>query len=440
MNIATPDMPASLLERDGTIAALTGLLSDVRASSRGRLVIVAGEAGVGKTALLRAFCETAGPPVRVLWAGCEPLRTPRALGPLLDVAEAVGGEFQELVTGAAQPHDVALALLRGLGGRHPTVLVVEDVNWADEATLDVLTLLVPRIAAVPALVLVSQRDDGAAGAMQLRTLLAEVGGGRARLRIAPLSEAAVTELARPHGVDGGELYRRTGGNPFFVAEALASPDEDLPETVRDAVLARLSRLPEPARRLLDAVAVIPGPVELWLLEALGGPDIGHLDECLATGMLEASGPRLGFRHELSRLVVEESMSPIRRVSLHRQALAALSERGGDPARLVHHADAAGDADALLRWAPEAAGRAAASGAHREAAAHYALALGLPERLAPEQRVDAVARTRARVLDDRPVRGGPCGGAGAAGIPERARRRPGRGGCAAPAVPAPGVRQ
>ena len=392
MNIATPDAPASLLERDASIAALTGLLSDVRASSRGRLVIVAGEAGVGKTALLRAFCETVRSPVRVLWAACEPLRTPRALGPLLDVAESVGGDFQELVTGVAKPHDVALALLRRLGGRHPTVLVVEDVNWADEATLDVLTLLVPRIAAVPALVLVSQRDDGSAGAMQLRTLLAEVGGGRARLRIAPLSEAAVSELARPHDVDGGELYRLTAGNPFFVAEALASPGERLPETVRDAVLARLSRLPEPARRLLDAVAVIPGPVELWLLEALGAADIGQLDECLATGMLETSGPRLGFRHELSRLVVEESMSPVRRVSLHRQALAALTERGGDPARLVHHADAAGDADALLRWAPEAAGRAAASGAHREAAAHYALALGFPEHLASEQRV-ALLRAR-----------------------------------------------
>ena len=117
MNIATPDAPASLLERDASIAALTGLLSDVRASSRGRLVIVAGEAGVGKTALLRAFCETVRSPVRVLWAACEPLRTPRALGPLLDVAESVGGDFQELVTGVAKPHDVALALLRRLGGR-----------------------------------------------------------------------------------------------------------------------------------------------------------------------------------------------------------------------------------------------------------------------------------------------------------------------------------
>ncbi|MGZ4351404.1 MAG: ATP-binding protein, partial [Solirubrobacteraceae bacterium] len=393
MNITSPDAPASLLERDESIAALAGLLAEVRAASRGRLAVVAGEAGVGKTALLRAFCDTAAPPTRLLWAGCEPLRTPRALGPLLDVAEAVGGEFQDLVAGAAQPHDVALALVRQLRGRQPTVLVVEDVNWADEATLDVLTLLVARVASVPALVLVSHRDDESGGSVQLRALLAEVGGGRGRLRIAPLSREAVTELARPLGVDGSELYRRTAGNPFFVAEALASPDEGLPETVRDAVIARLSRLTDPARRLLEAVAVVPGPVDLPLLEALAAGEVDQVDDCLASGMLEAVGARLGFRHELARLVVEESTSPVRRVALHRRALALLTDRGADPARLVHHADAAGDVPAVLRWAAPAAERAAAAGAHREAAAHYELALGCGEQLTLEQRA---ALLRARV--------------------------------------------
>jgi DNA-binding CsgD family transcriptional regulator len=386
MNIATPDAPASLLEREGSIAALTALLDEVRACARGRLVVLAGEAGVGKTALLRSFCDRVLAPGRVLWAGCEPLRTPRPLGPLLDVAEVVGGDFEELVAGGAQPHDVARALLRGLRGRHPTVLVVEDVNWADEATLDVLTLLVARLTAVPALVLVTHRDDEPAASAQLRALLAEVGGGRARLRIAPLSQHAVTALAGPLGVDGVELYRRTGGNPFFVAEALASPGEDLPKTVRDAVLARLSRVSGPARRLLEAAAVIPGAVDLPLLEVLAEGDLSGLDECLASGMLEATGPRLRFRHELARLVVEESASPVRRVAVHRRALALLTDRGADPARLVHHADAAGEVAAVLRWAPLAAERAAAAGAHREAAAQYGLALDRGAQLTAQERV------------------------------------------------------
>jgi DNA-binding CsgD family transcriptional regulator len=381
-----------LLERGADVAALADLFGEVRSSSHGRLVVVGGEAGVGKTALLRAFCESHAPP-RVLWAGCEPLRTARPLGPLLDVAEAVGGEFEELVAGAAEPHDVALALVRALRRGPLTVVVVEDVNWADEATLDVLTLLAPRVGSVPAFVLVSYRDDERGGSPQLRTLLAEVGGGRGRLRIAPLSEAAVTALARPHNVDGLQLYRRTGGNPFFVAETLAAPGEQLPATVRDAVLARAARLSEPALHLLEAVAVVPGQVDFWLLEALAGELVDQVEECLASGMLDATGPRVRFRHELARLTVEESMSPARRVALHRRALAALSDRGGDLARLVHHAEAAGDIDAILRWAPPAAERAAASGAHREAAEHYALALcwgdGLPL-------ADRVALLRGRV--------------------------------------------
>ncbi|HEX3689935.1 MAG TPA: LuxR C-terminal-related transcriptional regulator [Solirubrobacteraceae bacterium] len=369
-----------LLERGAYVDALVDLLDEARSTSRGRLAVIAGEAGVGKTALLRGFCEGHASGTRVLWAGCEPLRTARPLGPFLDVAEAVGGEFHELVTGAAEPHDVALALLRTVRGRRVTVLVVEDVNWADEATLDVLTLLAPRVGSVPALVLVSYRDDERGASAQLRTLLAEVGGGPGRLRVAPLSQGAVTELAAPHGVDGPELFRRTGGNPFFVAEALAAPGEHLPETVRDAVLARSARLPEAARALLGAVAVVPGQVDVRLLEELAGELVDHLQTCLDSGILDASGPQVRFRHELARLTIEESMSPARRVALHRRALVALVERGADLARLVHHAEAAGDGEAVLRWAPAAAERAASSGAHREAAEHYALALDYGGRL------------------------------------------------------------
>jgi DNA-binding CsgD family transcriptional regulator len=368
-----------LLERDESLAALHELLVGVRSGLEGRLVLVGGEAGVGKTALLRAFCGRQPRSVRVLWGSCEPLRTPRPLGPLLDVAEAVGGAFEGLVAGAARPQDVALAMLRQLRGPRPTVLVLEDVHWADEATLDVLTLLAPRIRSAPALVLASHRDDELESCEQLRVVLAQA-GGRGRLRVLPLSQRAVSVLGDPFGVDAEELHRRTGGNPFFVVEVLAAGGERLPATVRDAVLARAARLSVPARRLLETVAVIPGQVEVWLLEALAGELVDRLEESRASGMLSVSGSRVAFRHELARLAIEESISPERRVALHRQALAALSARGADFARLVHHADAAGDGEAVLRWAPLAAERAAASGAHREAAAQYASALKFGERL------------------------------------------------------------
>src|SRR5262245_29218218 len=211
---------AGLLERSDSLSRLDELLAAVRSSGEGRLVLLGGEAGVGKTALLRAFCDAPREAARVLWGACEPLRTARPLGPLLDVAEATGGELQELLAGAPRAHEVATALLAELRGRRPTVLVLEDVHWADEATLDVVALLAARAASAPALVLASYRDDELDANEQLRFVLGERIRGPGRMRLDPLSAAAVSELAGPYGVDGEELHRRTGGNPFFVVEVL----------------------------------------------------------------------------------------------------------------------------------------------------------------------------------------------------------------------------
>jgi DNA-binding CsgD family transcriptional regulator/tetratricopeptide (TPR) repeat protein len=284
------------------------------------------------------------------------------------------------------PYEVVVALMGELRRRPPTVLVLEDLHWADEATLDVLRLLARRVASVPVLVLASFRDDELGQARQLRIVLGELVGRPGRLTVVPLSPAAVSELAGPFGVDGQELYRTTGGNPFFVTEVLEAGGDGIPGTVRDAVLARAGRLPDPARRLLQSAAVVPGRVEVWLLEALAGELIGHLDVYLASGMLLAVDDGVAFRHELARLAVEESVAPDRRLALHRAALAALVAPPlgePDPARLAHHAEVVGDRAAVLRWATRAASRAASAGAHREAAAHYARALRFADGLTAE---------------------------------------------------------
>ena len=189
-----------------------------------------------------------------------------------------------------------------------------------------------------------------------------------------------------------ELYRLTGGNPFFVTQALAVATGAVPRTIRDAVLARAARLTEEGRGLLDALAVIPSRAELWLLERLAGEDISALDDCLSSGMLVAAGEGVEFRHELARLAVEESLEPRRRLELHRLALAALADPpagGADLARLAHHAEAAADGPAVLRYAADAAANAAAVGAHREAVSQYARAL----RVADERDLE----TRASLL-------------------------------------------
>jgi DNA-binding CsgD family transcriptional regulator len=368
-----------LLERSAELEMLREALDQLGPRVPGQLVLVAGEAGVGKTALVRQFCEDCPEKTRILRGACEALFTPRPLGPLFDIADNVGGTLEALVVGRGASHEVIGALTTELRSRMPTAFVLEDVHWADEATLDVVRLLARRLEAIPVLVVITYRDDELAPTHPLRIVLGDVATQRvvSRIALAPLSSVAVATLAETSDLDAAELYRITGGNPFFVTEVLAASGERIPTTVRDAVLARAARLSERARQVLDAATVAPREVELWLLELLAPGASQCLDELLVSGMLVAGQQSVGFRHELARLSVEEELPPHKRLALHRRALAALAalpDAEIDFARLAHHAEAAGDRESVLRFAPAAAARAAEHGAHREAAAQYALAL------------------------------------------------------------------
>ena len=301
------------------------------------------------------------------------------------------------------------------------MLVLEDMHWADEGTLDVLRLLGRRMEGVPALAVATFRDDEPG---PLRVVLGELATaiGVVRLELPPLSAEAVRTLAEPHGVDADALHRSTGGNPFYVTEVLSAPAAAIPATVRDAVLARAARLSPPARELLERLAMIPGSAEPELIDAADEP----LDECLLSGMTRLEGRAVAFRHELARLAVEAEVPPRRRAALHREVLDRLDARGADPARLAHHAEAAGDAAAVLRHAPVAGEQAARLGAHREAAAQYARALRWAGDLPAGERGGAARAPLVRVLPDRPDgRGGPGARAGAR-LPPRAGRRHRRG--------------
>jgi DNA-binding CsgD family transcriptional regulator/tetratricopeptide (TPR) repeat protein len=384
-----PPGDRGLLERSTELRALEKSLLGAR-DGRGSLVLASGEAGVGKTALVRAFCAAHEESARVLWGACDPLFAPRPLGPLLDFADAVGGELAELVHAGARPHDVTMALRRELGQGRPAILVFEDAQWADEATLDVLRLLSGRLDGMRATVVVTYRDDDLDRWHPLRMVLGEIGASRVvtRLRLMPLSPEAVASLAADHDADPAELYRRTGGNPFFVTEVLASGNGGIPDTVRGAVLARAARLSPEARAVLEAIAVIPPEAELWLLDALVGDAGEPLQECISSGMVRLESGAVGFRHELARLAIEAEIEDHRKRELHRAAGAALAAPpAGEPdlARLAHHADAADDAEALLEFAPAAAGRASQLGAHREAASLYGRALRLEAQIPLELR-------------------------------------------------------
>ncbi len=386
-----------LLERSDQLATLTSLLARVIGEPRGGVVLVPGEAGIGKTTLLRRFCAIASDSARVIRTACDPLFMPRPLGPVLELARELNVELATQITAGAAAFDVATALLRELRSAAPVVVVVEDVHWADEATLDVIRLLARWIDPLPVLLVASYRDDHLDRTHQLRLVvgeLSEAGRVLARVSLPGLSRAAVAALTARTRVDPDQLHQRTAGNPFFVTEVIASGTDRIPHSVRDAVLARAARLSGQARNLLDAAAVVPGQAETWLLEALDPVAMDSIDECVGSGMLTASAGLVAFRHEIARLVIEESLAPGRRTELHRAVLSVLEkddDPAADPARLAHHAEGAEDGAAVLRYAPRAASAAAAAGAHKEAASLYARALQLADRLPGKDRASLLER-------------------------------------------------
>ena len=384
-----------LLERESFVGVLDAAYAQACAG-HGRLALVSGEAGVGKTALLRYFSAEHLGGARLLWGACDALFTPRPLGPILDIAQHTGSDFREVIQTEAIPYQVAEALVRDLRENGPTVMVLEDVHWADEATLDVLKLLIRKTESLPLLAVVSYRDEALPPSHPLRIVLGETATalGVDRMRLPPLSPAAVTKLAESHGVEPNELYRVTSGNPFFVTEVLASGGTEIPATVRDAVLANSGRLSPGARSVLEAVAIAPPDAEPWLVEALSGPLDDRLDECITAAMLESSGGTVSFRHELARLAIEESLPPGRRLALHRAALEATIARcelPRDLARLAHHAEAAGDEAAVVQYAPAAGAHASLVGAHREAAEQYARALRFARGLSADTLAELLTR-------------------------------------------------
>ena len=383
--------------REGELAQLDAALNAILGASAagGRVVLVTGEAGIGKSALVRWFTERHSADARFLFGACDPLLTPRALGPLHDVARQTGGRLAELLRAASPREQLFAALLDELDRRaRPQVVVVEDAHWADEATLDLLVFLGRRIERTHAVLIVTYRDDELAAD---HPLLAVVGSlpqaAVRRVRVQPLSEVAVAELASRAGRAATGLRGLTGGNALLVTEVLTAGDTDVPLTVRDLVLARLAALPREAHEVARLVAVVPTRAELWLLQAASHATSSAVEACEVAGLLVVDEEFVGFRHELLRRAVEGSLSPLDRRELHRRVLLELVDARGeagrevDIARLVHHAREVGDSEAVLRYVPEAARQAAAVGAHREAAGHYQAALPYAARLAPGARAD-----------------------------------------------------
>ncbi len=376
-----------VLERQTQLDALTEYAVEAR-EGHGRLVLVAGEAGIGKSTLVDRLRATR-PDARWLAGACDGLTTPRPLAPLLDVAADIGGELSGQLAAGVPTTELFATVLRVLDEPGAlTVLVIEDLHFADEATLDLVRFLGRRVAGTCVLVVVTFRDEAPGADAALSMAVGNLATQRStrRIDLPALTEDAVRVLAQGTGHDPVEVYRLTGGNPFFVTELLQAEVGALPTSARDAVLASVARLSAPARSAVESAALAGPRVQPELLGF--ATDLSVLDELVSVGLLVDDDGHLRFRHEIARVAVEQATPTHRRAAIHRELLERLQSAGSDDdARLAYHAEGAGDADAVLRYAPAAARQAAAAAAHREALAQLLRAQRFADAADPRQRAE-----------------------------------------------------
>lgn len=393
-----------LLEREALVAALDERLT-AAASGSGSLVLIAGEAGAGKTSLMRSFVSSAGERVLVIEGACDPLTTPRPMSPLLDFAADPDSGLTGIVSEGRTGIDVFAEVLDRLRNSiRPIVLFIEDIHWADDGTLDFLRYIGRRITQTKSVMACTYRDDEVGVDHPLRSVLGQLVPlpSTHRLTVPPLTLDAVALLAKDQALDPEELLDLTGGNAFFVTEVLAT-GSDLPATVQDAVLTRVAGLGPETRRVVESVSIAPRSLEIDRAAALAKTSVESADEAVGAGVLRSDGVSLGFRHEIARAAVEAAIPPARRLQMHRSMIALLEEEGiRDAARMAHHAREAQEPHLIALYAPEAGDRALANGARREAVEFYRTALdhgtGMDEDAAADLRVKLGSQLR---IIDRP---------------------------------------
>jgi DNA-binding CsgD family transcriptional regulator/tetratricopeptide (TPR) repeat protein len=392
----------TLYERQRLLEQLSSLQ---RAAHRepGRLALVSGEAGAGKTSVVEALCAAQRTSARVLWGSCDAITPPRAFAPLADIANKVGGPLARALSDSDR--DGVLQSFLALVRRHarPTIVVLDDLHWADDATLDLLRVLGRHLRELPVLVIGTYREEEVGADHPLRLALGDLPAAlTTHLEVPPLSKAAIRDMVGGKGIDPDVLHAMTAGNPFFATEVIASGTDRVPRNVRDAVLARAARLSPGGGKALRAASILGRRWAPSLLKELTGCDDDAIDECCARGMLREVDGLLAFRHDIAQQAVKDALRPAVRMELNRRALDLL--RSGstevDPARLARHAVDAEDADAILDLAPAAAERARVLGAHRESAGHYEAALRVAERMDPRRHAELLEAhaTECRVTD------------------------------------------
>ena len=300
------------------------------------MVLIRGEAGIGKTSLVREFVDSVGADAHLLVGSCDDLLAQRPLAAVRDMSRDEPDLATSLAEGPTRLYETIMSLLsRSL---RPTLMVIEDVHWADDATLDLIRHIGRRIGSTHSLLILTYRDEDLRTDHPLRFILADLPSSAIRrLSLAGLSRAAVESLARTKGRMTERLFADSGGNPFFVTELLNVDPGDLPMSVVESLRGRVGRLSPLAREAAEMVSVVPGRAPLLMIRSTFEEWTSVLDETEQRGVLVVTPDQVAYRHELARRAIESSLTAPRRILLNERVLEFLRDTEAEAALMVHHA-------------------------------------------------------------------------------------------------------
>ena len=367
-----------LIERDDFLASLHNGFRKA-AAAEGHCFFIIGEAGIGKTSLVKVFLKEIEDDCIEYIGACDSLFTPRPLAPLYDLALQINEDWVDKIHSISSRAELFTKFVQVLTHKQrPVVVVFEDIHWADEATLDFIKFFARRISRTKCLFVLTSRHDEINQQHSLRNVMADLSPDTfTRIELPPFSKEAVQKLADEKGYDGEDVYSITSGNPFYVNEVLASYSAGVPHNIKDSVLSSYNNLSDEARNLWQQLSVIPEGLEverLYKVDQSWHEAIGH---CIAIRILIIKNNKIRFKHELYRRTIEGSLSPFRRIALNKKLLDLFLEsfqERGEIEKIVHYAKNANESELVVKYAPLAAQQAASVGSHIEASRLFLTAI------------------------------------------------------------------
>jgi DNA-binding CsgD family transcriptional regulator/tetratricopeptide (TPR) repeat protein len=371
-----------LIERESFFEVLQTQYKNL-GSGEGNCVFISGEAGIGKTALVKAFCKEHRDDCNIYQGACDALFTPRPLAPLYDIIWQVNAGLWPNGKMIERPTELFASFFRELNSQNrKSIIVFEDIHWADEATLDFIKFFARRIMQLPCLFILTYRDNESDFDTSIRNILAQLSpDGVVRLPLTLLSREAVTNMAVDRGYDGEDVYTISGGNPFYVNEILASYSPGVPDNIKDSILAVYDRQEEGTKHAWQICSVIPEGLEINRFAKIKSSWDEGMDHCFALKIIIIKNDKVIFKHELYRRTIEASLSPFKRIELNKIILDLFLpsfEAEGEIERIVQYAKNSNEHELVVRYAPVAARNAASLGSHFEAARLFLTAIEYSE--------------------------------------------------------------